>query len=80
MAIAFQSNAFQESAFQEGQVTSIIVIVTGVQATGSIGTVVVTGTATVLLTGVVAFGQIGSTPVWGLVPTNPATTWTLITN
>lgn len=57
MAVAFQQSAFQESAFQEGQVT---VVVTGVDAVGSIGTVAILLSSIIIVTGVDATGYIGT--------------------
>ena len=60
MAVAFQQSAFQESAFQEGQVT---VVVTGVDAVGSIGTVTILLSSIIIVTGVDATGYIGTVVV-----------------
>ena len=63
MAAAFQSSAFQQNAFQTR--VDQIVSVSGVSATGAIGTVSVSGAAIVAVTGVSATGAVGTVTVTG---------------
>lgn len=62
---AFQTSGFQQDAFQElpGISGNVTVFVTGVSATGAIGSVTVTGGAVVQLTGVSATAAIGTVTV-----------------
>jgi len=63
MAAAFQSSAFQQNAFQTR--VDQTVAVTGVFATGAVGSVSATGSAVVTLTGVFATGAVGSVSATG---------------
>jgi hypothetical protein len=52
--------------------------VTGVLATGSVGSITMTGTGLVTPIGVSAEGSVGQALVWGRVKPNPGTIWTRI--
>ena len=52
--------------------------VTGVLATGSVGSVTTAATALVIPTGVSAIGTAGQALVWGRIKPDPGTIWTRI--
>jgi hypothetical protein len=54
---------------------SVIVLVTGLQATASVGSVVAAAGADVYLVGVSAQGQIGSVLVWSVIDDNQTPNW-----
>jgi len=79
MANAFQVGAFQTSGFQVQ--ISVTVIVTGVSATGSIGSVFINVSGTTAYpTSVTGYGEIGQVIVWGLIPNNQSPNWVTISD
>lgn len=54
----------------------VVVLVTGVQATGQVGTATVGNGITIIPTGVQALGLVGYVNVWGLVPNTQNPNWT----
>ena len=55
--------------------TATLVLVTGVQAVASVGSVTVAGNVSVFLTGVLALGQVGTVVLWGIVDDNQTPNW-----
>jgi len=60
-------------------VTRVIVPVTGLQVTGNVGTVTVSGDANVTVTGVSATGQLGNVFIWSQITPSQNPSWGGIT-
>lgn len=60
----------------DGVVPGVGVVVSGVSATGGVGSATATGDAAVLVTGVFATGRVTGVVVWSLVDPGTAPDWT----
>ena len=72
---SFASAPFASLGTSSGAVT---VTLTGVSATGSLGTVTVRSNSQITLTGVQAVGYVGNTLVWGLINEAQTPNWVAV--
>jgi len=73
--MAFGFSTFSGAPFADLGSVSITINVTGVEATGAVGTVSVVAKAVVSPTGVSATGYIGNVLVWGQIVPNQTPNW-----